>query len=60
MKGTKMPRTMQPMRGQPKGPKTLAVDMARQERMIRRTTNHNVHVITPHGKIQAGRKGRNG
>jgi hypothetical protein len=28
--------------------------------MIRRATNHNVHVITPHGKVQAGRKGRKG
>jgi hypothetical protein len=25
---------------------------------LRMTTNHNVHVITPHGKVVAGRKGR--
>lgn len=25
---------------------------------FRMTPNHNVHVITPHGKIVAGRKGR--
>jgi hypothetical protein len=28
--------------------------------MIRRAANHNAHVLTPHGKIQAGRKGRKG
>lgn len=28
--------------------------------MIRRAANQNVHVITPHGKVQAGRKGRRG
>jgi hypothetical protein len=27
---------------------------------LRMTRNHNVHVITPHGKIVAGRKGRKG
>ncbi|HYS43324.1 MAG TPA: hypothetical protein VEM32_05020 [Geobacteraceae bacterium] len=26
----------------------------------RRTANYNAHVITPHGKIQSGRKGRRG
>ena len=26
----------------------------------RRTANYNAHVITPNGKIQAGRKGRRG
>jgi hypothetical protein len=25
---------------------------------FRMTPNHNVHVITPHGKVMAGRKGR--
>lgn len=25
---------------------------------LRKTPNHNVHVITPHGKVLAGRKGR--
>lgn len=25
---------------------------------MRRTPNHNVHVITHHGKVMAGRKGR--
>lgn len=28
------------------------------EEMIRRATNHNAHVITPHGTVHAGRKGR--
>ena len=25
---------------------------------LRLTPNHNVHVITPHGKVMLGRKGR--
>ncbi len=28
--------------------------------VIRRAINRNAHVITPHGKIMAGRKGRKG
>jgi hypothetical protein len=28
--------------------------------MLRRAGNHNTHIITPHGKIQSGRKGRKG
>jgi|GEM_PF-695487 len=32
----------------------------KHELMIRRAGNHNLHVITPHGRIQAGRKGRKG
>ncbi len=32
----------------------------RHELMLRRAANHNVHVMTPHGKIVAGRKGRKG
>jgi len=28
--------------------------------MFRRAINHNAHIITPHGKIQSGRKGRKG
>jgi hypothetical protein len=28
--------------------------------MLRRAGNHNAHIITPHGKVQAGRKGRKG
>ena len=27
---------------------------------LRTTPNHNVHVITPHGKVLLGRKGRKG
>jgi hypothetical protein len=34
--------------------------LGKHELMIRRTANQNAHVITPHGKIQAGRKGRRG
>ena len=32
----------------------------KHEMMIRRAANHNAHVITPHGKVLAGRKGRKG
>ncbi|WP_136515976.1 hypothetical protein [Geomonas edaphica] len=32
--------------------------LAKHEMMIRREPNHNVHVITPHGHVQSGRKGR--
>jgi len=32
----------------------------KHEMMLRRAGNHNVHVLTPHGKIFAGRKGRKG
>lgn len=32
----------------------------KHELMIRRAANQNAHVITPHGKIQGGRKGRKG
>lgn len=30
----------------------------KHELMIRRATNHNVHIITHHGKVMIGRKGR--
>ncbi|GFO63197.1 hypothetical protein M1B72_17665 [Geomonas paludis] len=30
----------------------------KHEMMMRREPNHNVHVITHHGKIHSGRKGR--
>jgi hypothetical protein len=36
------------------------VAMSKQDQMIRREPNHNAHVITHHGNIQSGRKGRNG
>lgn len=32
----------------------------KHEMMLRRTANRNVHVMTPHGHIFAGRKGRKG
>jgi hypothetical protein len=32
----------------------------KHEMMLRRAANHNVHMLTPHGKIFAGRKGRKG
>ena len=37
-----------------------AATAGKHELMIRRAVNHNAHVITPHGKVQAGRKGRKG
>lgn len=36
------------------------VAMTKHDQMIRREPNHNVHVITHHGNIQSGRKGRTG
>jgi hypothetical protein len=51
MKGAMSPKAMT-------GMKSTAPMLARHERMIRRATNHNLHVITPHGKIMVGRKGR--
>lgn len=35
-----------------------AVMAAKHGQMTRRVPNHNVHVITPHGKVMSGRKGR--
>ena len=32
----------------------------KHELMIRRAANHNAHIITPHGKVMTGRKGRKG
>jgi hypothetical protein len=36
----------------------LPVMQTKHELMMRREPNHNVHVITHHGKVQVGRKGR--
>ena len=30
----------------------------KHELMTRRATNHNAHIITHHGKVMVGRKGR--
>ena len=46
--------TMPPRRRINVAMKTL---LGKKHRMM---TNHNVHVITPHGKVMAGRKGRKG
>lgn len=46
---TAMQRTLRRMTAQGK-----------HEIMLRRATNHNVHMLTPHGRIMAGRKGRKG
>ncbi len=45
-------RTMIPRRGMNAAMKTL---MSKKNRMMK---NHNVHVITHHGKVMVGRKGR--
>ena len=45
-------RTMMPKR------RLEAVTKIMLGKKLRLTMNHNVHVITPHGKIVAGRKGR--
>lgn len=45
-------RAMRPL------PRTRAAIKAMQLKKLRMTPNHNVHVITPHGKLMQGRKGR--
>lgn len=55
MTGMKQP-TMKPRRA-------MQMAMAtpdKHQQMIRRAANKRAHVITPHGKVQAGRKGRKG
>lgn len=47
-----MTKTMTPTRRLDAAAKIM---MGKKLRMMK---NHNVHVITPHGKIIAGRKGR--
>lgn len=37
-----------------------SIMMRKHELMTRREPNHNVHVITHHGKVYSGRKGRTG
>ncbi len=37
-----------------------ATMLGKHELMMRRAANRNAHVITPHGRIQSGRKGRRG
>ena len=39
---------------------TRTAKLDKHQMVGRRTANYNAHVITPHGKIQAGRKGRRG
>lgn len=45
-------RTMMPRR------RMTAATKAKMGMMLRHTPNHNVHIITHHGKLMAGRKGR--
>lgn len=45
-------RTMMPRR------RAAAATKIMLGKKLRMTPNHNVHVITPHGKVVAGRKGR--
>ena len=55
MRGTKSPTTTTQRTAQ-----TAMPGKYEHELMIRRAVNKNAHVITPHGKVQAGRKGRKG
>lgn len=43
----------------PRGTTKMA-SPGKQGVIFRRASNHNAHIITPHGKIQSGRKGRKG
>lgn len=52
MKGMKIPKM--PRR------KMMAKLPGRHGVMIRRAANHNAHIITHHGKMRVGRKGRTG
>jgi len=45
-------RTMMPLR------RTSAADKIMLVKKLRMTPNHNVHIITHHGKVMLGRKGR--
>lgn len=36
----------------------LMARLDRHKTMMRRSANRNAHIITPHGKVMAGRKGR--
>jgi hypothetical protein len=53
MKGAKRPVTKQ------RRMMRMAM-LGKHELMIRRAANHNAHVLTPHGKVESGRKGRRG
>ena len=50
-----MKRTMMVPRGM-----MLMAMLDRQKMMMRRSTNRNAHIITPHGTLMSGRKGRKG
>jgi hypothetical protein len=52
-------RAMKETKGIRKAMRRLTVP-GKHELMLRRAANHNVHMLTPHGKIFAGRKGRKG
>jgi hypothetical protein len=38
----------------------LMAMLDRKKMMMRRSANRNAHIITPHGKVMTGRKGRKG
>lgn len=38
----------------------LKAKLDRHKMMMRRSANGNAHIITPHGKVMTGRKGRKG
>ena len=51
--------TMLPMKPRRTGRKMSAM-LEKREMMMRRAANHNAHMITAHGKLRSGRKGRKG
>ncbi len=40
--------------------KLTAMTVVKRGAMLRRSANRNAHVITHHGKVRVGRKGRSG
>lgn len=57
MRGMKMPMAPKPKAMMGRDNKK-PVMVTKHELLMRREPNHNVHVITHHGKVQTGRKGR--
>ncbi|HJV33842.1 hypothetical protein [Geomonas sp.] len=60
MKGMKKTQTTPPRKMMDEHSAKPPVAVNKHDMMMRREPNHNVHIITPHGNIQSGRKGRTG
>ncbi|HJV64945.1 MAG TPA: hypothetical protein VJ550_04360 [Geomonas sp.] len=56
----KEPKTqpMPPRKNMVERTSKTSVGVSKHDLQMRREPNHNVHIITHHGKIQSGRKGR--